>query len=173
MPLSSRHLPLRTDEAYHAAAAVLIGALVVILAALAFEHVGGLVPCPLCYQQRWAYYAGIPVTFLAMVALAAGRRRVGAVLLGLVGAAFLANAGFAGYHAGVEWGFWQGPATCSAGGELATSARSMLSDLADKPPVLCDRASWRLFGLSFAGWNVVACLGLAAIAVRSATLAPR
>ena len=54
------------------AALVLFAAAAVILAALAFEHFGGYVPCPLCLQQRYAYYAGVPALFLALVLLSAG-----------------------------------------------------------------------------------------------------
>jgi len=28
----------------------------------------------------------------------------------------LSSAGLAGYHAGVEWDWWEGPAACAAGG---------------------------------------------------------
>jgi disulfide bond formation protein DsbB len=30
-------------------------------------------------------------------------------------------------------------------------------------PVLCDRVQWSLFGVSLAGWNLVASLGMAAL----------
>ena len=36
-------------------------ALAVVLGALAFEHLGGYAPCPLCLEQRWPYYLGVPL----------------------------------------------------------------------------------------------------------------
>jgi disulfide bond formation protein DsbB len=34
--------------------------------------------------------------------------------------------------------------------------------------VRCDEATWRLFGLSFAGWNVLICLALFALCLQAA-----
>ena len=59
--------------AYRAGVAVLLGALAIILAALGFEYIGGYAPCPLCLQQRYAYYACIPLSVLALVLISAGR----------------------------------------------------------------------------------------------------
>ena len=59
-------------SAYRFGAMALLLAASGILIALAFEHIGGYVPCPLCLEQRYAYYAGVPLLFLALVALSAG-----------------------------------------------------------------------------------------------------
>src|SRR5262245_58978426 len=88
--------------AYQAGGLTLFLAVAAILAALAFQYIGGYLPCPLCLMQRYAYYAGIPVLFLAM-ALTAEMPRVAAFLFFLVALAFLANAGLGVYHAGAEW----------------------------------------------------------------------
>jgi disulfide bond formation protein DsbB len=151
--------------AYRLGGLVLVGAALVILTALAFEHLGGYVPCPLCLEQRYAYYAGIPLLFLALVLLSAERRGAAALVFALVGFAFLANAGLGTYHAGAEWKYWPGPDTCSASlTPLSTGIGSggLLKDLATTRVVRCDEAAWRMLGLSLAGWNVVACLLLAA-----------
>jgi disulfide bond formation protein DsbB len=140
-----------------------------LVAALGFEHLGGFRPCPLCLMQRWAYYAGMPVLFFALVLLKAERPRPAAVLFALVSLAFLANAGLGIYHAGAEWAFWPGPDTCAAPAGGATSnAADLLKRLAQGADVIrCDRAPWRLFGLSFAGWNVVVSLFVSAGAGRA------
>jgi disulfide bond formation protein DsbB len=88
------------SAAYRTGALVLFAAAAVIATALAFERFGGYVPCPLCLQQRYAYYAGVPVLFVALVLLSAGYPRSAAVVFFLVAAAFLANAGLGAYHAG-------------------------------------------------------------------------
>lgn len=132
-----------------------------ILTALAYEHIGGLQPCPLCLQQRWAYYAGIPATFIGLVLLAAGHPRPAGVVFGLVALGFLANAGLGTYHAGVEWGFWLGPDTCSAAAPPPSGTGNLLERLKETPRIVrCDEAPWRFLGLSFAGWNVAASLML-------------
>ena len=41
-------------------------------AALGFQHIGGYIPCKLCYEQRMPYYAGAPLMALAFLAAVAG-----------------------------------------------------------------------------------------------------
>ena len=143
------------STAYRTGALVLFAAVVVIMTALAFEHFGGYVPCPLCLQQRYAYYAGIPALFLALVLLSAGYARIAAVAFLLVAAAFVANAGLGIYHAGAEWGFWLGPDTCAGAPQPLSKGGNLLKDLESTRVVRCDKAPWQFLGLSFAGWNVV------------------
>lgn len=126
-----------------------------IVTALAFEHLGGVVPCPLCLQQRYAYYAGIPLFFAGLVFLSADMGRWAGVVFFTMAIAFLANAGLGVYQAGAEWGYWPGPASCAGGGEL--KPLGLGASLADSQPVVsCTDAAVRILGLSFAGWNVVA-----------------
>ena len=81
--------------------------------ALAFEHVGGYIPCALCLLQRDPYYYGIPVAVAALVsALFGGPAWLTRLLLAIAGIMMLVGAGMGVYHAGVEWSFWEGPATC-------------------------------------------------------------
>jgi disulfide bond formation protein DsbB len=156
------------SPAYRTGGLVLFAAVAVILAALAFQYIGGYSPCPLCVQQRYAYYAAIPALFLALVLLAADRHALAAVLFLAVAAGFLANAGLGVYHSGVEWKWWAGPDTCSAASSLTTSAGGLLERLENSRVVRCDEAQWRMLGLSFAGWNVVTSLLLAAGAIAAA-----
>ena len=162
-----------TDDAYTVGGLVLFGAVAVILAALAFEHIGGYLPCPLCLQQRYAYYAGIPLLFAALVLVSAEQRRIAAVLFLLVAAAFFVNAGLGVYQAGAEWKFWPGPDTCAGAQAVTTSAGGLLAELQKTQVIRCDEASWRFLGLSFAGWNVAASLALCLGALQAAARALR
>jgi disulfide bond formation protein DsbB len=141
--------------------------------ALAFEHIGGYIPCALCLMQRTPYYWGIPIGILAIVTsvvkLPVWLTRS---LLVIIGMLMLAGAGLGVYHAGVEWHFWEGPATCatSASG-VSTNVGDLLGDLDSKHAPSCTDAALRVLGLSFAGWNVIASLILAAIALRGAAKA--
>jgi disulfide bond formation protein DsbB len=146
--------PLKS-AAYRYGAATLMVSIGVILTALAFEYLGGYRPCPLCLQQRWAYYAAIPALFVGLFLLASGRFTFAGLVFLFVSFAFLANAGLGVYHAGAEWKFWPGPDTCGTAAQGTTSANAMLKNLESSRVVRCDEAPWRLFGLSFAGWNVV------------------
>lgn len=144
---------------------VLAGATAAIVVALLFEHVGGYEPCPLCLQQRWAYYGGIPLVLAALIAALAGYDVMARGLLLVAGIAFALNAGLGVYHSGIEWKLWPGPASCVAAQDLAAEAGALLERLKDARLVPCDEARWRFLGLSFAGWNAVISAGLAVVAL--------
>jgi disulfide bond formation protein DsbB len=141
---------------------------VTILGALGFEHIGGYLPCPLCLEQRYAYYAGVPLLFLALVLLSAGRGRPAALLFLVVSLAFLANAGLGAYHAGAEWHFWPGPDACTGAQEITTSAGGLLDALPTTNVIRCDEAAFRFAGISLAGWNVIVSLLVAALSLGAA-----
>lgn len=136
---------------------VALGAAVTLGVAFYFQYALGYAPCQLCLWQRWAYYIGIP---LALVAAFTDSRR----LLRVVALIFAANAAFGLYHAGVEWQFWAGPSTCGAGADSGAGG-NLIGNLQTTRIVPCDRASWRFFGLSFAGWSMAICAALALVAL--------
>ena len=144
-----------------AAGLILAAALATIAGALAFEHIFGLAPCPLCLRQRLPYYVAIPIA-LATAVLPGRLPRLGLAALGLV---FLISAGLGIHHAGVEWGWWQGPSDC-AGAPAATPGNmgDFLNQLQTARAVNCTEAAWRFFGLSLAGWNAAISLALAGVA---------
>lgn len=154
----------RTYAAY--AAALTLGMVATVGGALGFQHIGGYIPCALCLLQRDPYYYGIPVGIAAVLA-ASFRLPAWTVrsLLVVIGLLMLVGAGMGVYHSGVEWGFWEGPATCATSVTgTATNAGSLLDDLNAFHGPSCTEASLRVLGLSFAGWNVIASLILAALA---------
>jgi disulfide bond formation protein DsbB len=160
--------PLHAREANRAlAAALAIAAIAALTLAGAwfFQLVLDIRPCPLCLEQRYAYYLAVPLGVL--VALAAARHAPRGVLVAgllLLALAALANAWLGGYHAGVEWGFWQGPTECS-GPVLDLGKAGSLFDNLDKVKVIrCDEVQWRFLGLSLAGYNVLISLAMAALA---------
>lgn len=154
------------------ASAVLLalGMVATVGGALGFEHIGGYIPCALCLVQRDPYYYGIPVALAAALsAFFGGPAWLTRGLLAVAGVMMLVGAGLGVYHAGVEWGFWEGPATCATSAQGVTmNAEDLLADLNDKHGPSCTEASFRFLGLSFAGWNVIASLILAAVAFNGA-----
>ena len=147
-----------------------LGMAVVILSALGFQHIGGYIPCALCLLQRWPYYIGVPVGILAVLSAAMNAPpAVTRTLLLLAGLIMIVSAGMGVYHAGVEWKFWEGPATCSTSvNAVATDTKSLLDDLSNQHGPSCTDATPRVLGLSFAGWNVITSIVLAAFAGWSA-----
>jgi disulfide bond formation protein DsbB len=130
-----------------------------------FELVLDIRPCPLCLEQRYAFYLAIPLG--ALTALAASRDVSRGLMLGglaVLALAVLGNAVLGAYHAGVEWGFWQGPTDCSGPVGNLGSAGTLLERLDTVKVVRCDEVQWRFLGLSLAGYNVLISLLMAAIA---------
>jgi disulfide bond formation protein DsbB len=139
-----------------------------IVTAWGFELLGGFAPCPLCLQQRYVYYAGIPLLFIALVLLSAGKHRDAGLIFLLVAVAFLGNAGLGLYHAGAEWKFWPGPDACAGNGTSLSKVGGVLGSIAKAAVVRCDEAMGRFLGLSFAGWNVVLSIALSVGALKAA-----
>jgi disulfide bond formation protein DsbB len=124
-----------------------------------------ILPCPLCLEQRYAYYLAIPLAALTALATKSGAPRpwLAAGLAILVLASF-ANAGLGVYHAGVEWSFWKGPTDCTGPVVNLGSAADLLSRLDTVKVIRCDEVQWRFLGLSLAGYNVLISLLMAAVA---------
>ena len=152
------------DEARGAAVLVAVLAAATIAGAWFFQLVLGIVPCPLCLEQRYAYYFIIPFAVLVAIAASRGTSRhllvLGFVVLAI---AALANAVLGTYHAGVEWKFWQGPTDCT-GPMLDLGGGSLLESIKTVKVIRCDEVQWRFLGLSLAGYNVLISLALAALA---------
>jgi disulfide bond formation protein DsbB len=156
---------IRNPAAGAAIVIAVVGA-AAILGAFFFQYGLGLAPCPLCLEQRIAYYFAIPLALILAYAASRGAARpllvAGLVLIAL---AMLGNAGLGVYHAGVEWKFWPGPADCSGPVTNLGRASDLMRQLRNVTVVRCDEAAWRVLGLSLAGYNVLISLALAAIAV--------
>jgi disulfide bond formation protein DsbB len=159
------HAGMSANPALTAALAVAIIAAATLAGAWFFQLVLDIRPCPLCLEQRYAYYLALPLG--ALVAFAAIKGAPRPVLLAglaiLVLAAF-GNAWLGTYHAGVEWGFWQGPTDCTGPVGNLGSAGNLLERLDTVKVIRCDEVQWRFLGLSLAGYNVLISLWMAAIA---------
>ena len=148
-----------------AALAVVAIAAATLAGAWYFQLVEDLQPCPLCLEQRYAYYLALPLGLLT--ALVAGRTEARWLALGglaILVLAALANAVLGTYHAGVEWKFWPGPSDCTGPVGNLGSAGTLLDRLDKVKVVMCDEVQWRFLGLSLAGYNVLISLLMAAIA---------
>lgn len=108
------------------------------------EYAFGLYPCEMCWWQRYAHFAALALALLSTVA---PPRRL---WLASAGLALLAAGGLGAYHAGVEYGWWEGVTAC---GTVSAAGGDPLEAIMNAPLVRCDQAPWSLFGISLAGWN--------------------
>ena len=128
--------------------------------ALGSQYLGGLVPCEMCYWQRWPHGAAIVLAALAFTGPAASDR---SRMLTLLAAAAIAISGAIGvYHAGVELGIFEGFTTCTSTASGGTTA-DLLNAIMNTPLVRCDQVQFAFLGISMAGWNALLSLGGAAV----------
>jgi disulfide bond formation protein DsbB len=92
-----------------AAGALARGSAAMLLAAFAFQYIGGLAPCAMCLWQRWPHAAAVVIGAHSALAVPVGGP--GGALGGL---AMLTNAGISLYHTG-----WSG-----TGGRARAVARA-------------------------------------------------
>ncbi|TCL72637.1 disulfide bond formation protein B [Rhizobium sp. BK251] len=166
--MAQTSLPARPGFGYSVLLA--LGMAATVGTALGFQYIGGYIPCALCLLQRQPYYYGIPVAILAALSALLGLPSwITRGLLAIAGILMVVGAGMGVYHSGVEWHFWAGPATCSTSASSMTSnAGDLLGELNSVKGPSCTDAALRVLGLSFAGWNVIASIILAAIAFAGA-----
>ena len=144
---------------------VLVVAGATIAGAWFFQLVLDILPCPMCLEQRYAYYTIIPLSALVALGAAKGAPRplliAGLVVIALIAAG---NSVFGIYHAGVEWKFWQGPTDCTGPVVDFGKAGSLLEQLDKVKVIRCDEVQWRFLGISLAGYNALISALMAAIA---------
>ncbi|MCP1469390.1 disulfide bond formation protein DsbB [Sphingobium sp. OAS761] len=127
--------------------------------AYAFQYVGGLHPCEMCWWQRYAHMAAIPPALIAYALRA--RPCWSALFAGLAGLAIGVGGGIGLFHAGVEYGWWEGLTACST---TPTGGGDILAQIMASPITRCDVAPWSLMGISMAGYNGLLS-GVAALAI--------
>lgn len=127
--------------------------------ALGSQYIGGLHPCEMCHWQRWPHMAAIVLAALAILLRGKG---LSLVLLVLATLAIAVSGAIGIFHAGVEYGWWEGLTTCSttvSGG----SAEDILKNIMATPLIRCDQTQWELFGISLAGYNAIFSIGAAIV----------
>ena len=113
----------------------------------------GLPPCEMCWWQRYPHFAALGIGVFAFFLKPAQ------VWTALAGLAIITSGLIGGFHAGVEYGWWEGITGCST-----LPANIDVMDPAAAPLIRCDVAPWTLFGISLAGFNfLISCIGGAAI----------
>ena len=108
------------------------------------QYVFHLFPCEMCWWQRYAHFAALALAVLALL------RPSAKALTWLAALAILVGGLLGLYHAGVEYGWWQGFTACTSEVELGDDP---LSAILNAPMIRCDQVQWSLAGISLAGFN--------------------
>jgi disulfide bond formation protein DsbB len=118
----------------------------------------GLFPCEMCWWQRYPHFAALAL------GVAAFRLKPPPVWAALAGLAILTSGLIGGFHAGVEYGWWEGITGCAR-----PPAGTDILDFKAAPLVRCDTAPWTWWGISLAGFNfLISSLSGAAIVALAA-----
>ena len=111
------------------------------------EYGFGLYPCEMCWYQRYPHFAAVALALIGFVA------RPKALWLGLAALAILASGLIGAFHAGVEYGWWQGFTACTS--TIDNSGGDALAAIMNAPLIRCDVAQWTFAGISLAGFNAL------------------
>lgn len=115
----------------------------------------GLFPCEMCWWQRYPHFIalafGLMAAFTPQSQFALRR-----LLIMLAALAIMVSGLIGGFHAGVEYDWWEGITGCATNVESGGNA---LDNIMNAPLVRCDVAAWDLFGISLAGWNFIISTG--------------
>lgn len=119
----------------------------------------GLEPCVLCLYQRVPFFAAAGLSLIGL--LMHTNEKAVRVILGLCALLFLANAGIASYHTGVEQQWWASAVEGCAVPNFSQDP-SLWQKILTEPAASCSDIAWKdpVLGLSMANWNIFYCLGL-------------
>jgi len=123
--------------------------------ALGSQHIGGLYPCEMCMWQRWPHLAAIGAALIAI--FLRGNPPMSATFTMIAALAVATSGAIGAFHAGVEYGWWQGITSCAS--TAPAEGQSMLDSIMAATLVRCDVAPWELFGISLAGYNAILSIG--------------
>ncbi len=115
------------------------------------QFVFGLFPCEMCWWQRYPHFLALALGLLAAFT-PQGQIGLKRALFALAALAILASGLIGGFHAGVEYDWWEGITGCATN---VAAGGSALENIMNAPIVRCDVAPWSFLGISLAGWNFI------------------
>jgi disulfide bond formation protein DsbB len=134
---------------------VLAASAAVLGSAFISQYWGGLAPCELCLLQRWPWAATIVIS---LIAITVGSRSALPWVALLLAAVFAVGSALALYHVGVEKHWFAGPNACTGAATAADTVEALKARILGQAPVRCDEPAWSVWGISLAGWNLLASL---------------
>jgi disulfide bond formation protein DsbB len=133
------------------------------LSGFVLEYGFHVLPCHMCWWQRYMHYA---ILALSLVALVLPRKHTSKFLILITLAAFTGLA-IAVWQFAAQHGWLPFPASCtSANVPTYASGEDLLAAMNATKVVPCDKETFTLFGLSLAAWNIPAMLLALALSAR-------
>jgi disulfide bond formation protein DsbB len=111
------------------------------------QYLGGLVPCEMCWWQRYAHMAALAFALVALFV-------PGRALVWLAALAIAVSGAIGFYHAGCELHYYKCLTQCTST-ITAGSTDDFLKAIMNAPMVRCDDIQWSFLGISMAGWNAI------------------
>lgn len=135
----------------------LLGGLALLAAALlasgfVLEHGYGVLPCPMCWWQRYAHMAILVAATLGVLTMQPRYGALGA------GAAAAVGLGVAVWQVAAQQQWLPYPPSCAGEGNVGLAGADLLAQMANTHIIPCDLETFTLLGLSLAAWNVPAML---------------
>ncbi len=122
------------------------------------EYAFGVLPCPMCWWQRYAHLA------IGMCALLGAWQSLKWGALG-AGLSAWVGAGVALWQVAAQHHWLPFPASCTSGSNTAVLGADLLSAMTQVKVIPCDLETFTLLGLSLAAWNLPLMLFCAGVAV--------
>ncbi len=125
------------------------------------EYGFGVIPCKMCWWQRYVHWAILVLAMTGHTFPKFQRHAAAAILV-----AALTGLAIAGWQFAAQHGWLPFPASCASDASQAfSSADDLLNNLNRVKIVPCDKETFKLLGLSLAGWNIPAMLAVVVAAV--------
>lgn len=118
------------------------------------QYVGGLHPCEMCHWQRMPYAGNIVLGLVAFLSRNK-HKQFSRTLVWMCFIGLMTATGLGAFHAGVEYGWWEGPTACSGGLGTGMTNEELLAKILGAPSVSCKDAAVRVLSISMAGWNAL------------------
>lgn len=141
-------------------------ALVLTASGFILEHSFNVIPCKMCWWQRYAHWA---IGGFALVGLAISNTHIRLTMALAIGAAALIGLYIALWQVAAQHNLLPFPPSCSGGGIDMADPSNLLAAMDSTKIVPCDKETFKLLGLSLAAWNIPAML----LALATAILAGR
>lgn len=137
----------------------LLAALGALGAALVAQFGFGLKPCVMCLWQRVPYLC---VVLVSAAALLLAKDNAAVIRAGFIALAlcFLASAGLAFFHVGIEQKWWSLGGGCPVMTLEGKDTAAAVAALLTTPQADCSEVAWRVLGLSITVWNLALSLVL-------------